>query len=182
MHGPHYDARLGSTERGGGTRDAEVSHLHPAVRCNQHVLGLDVAMNEAFTMCAAATARARRAPIATARSTGSGASSLITAFRSRPGTYSSTRKWLSFILADIVDPDNTGVVERGRRTGFRTETGEKLWVSRILATQYLDGNRPAELGILRSPDNRHPALADDVEEAVAILEQFFRPRRLGAGA
>ena len=50
MHRSHHRIALADGEGIGHARNAEVRHLHMAVGVDEHILGLDIAVNDAVVM------------------------------------------------------------------------------------------------------------------------------------
>ena len=78
-------------------------------------------------------------------------------------------------LSAVVDVDDVRVRERGRTRGLAAEALDELLVLREPLVQQLDGDAPAELGVLCAVDLGHPTGADARDHAVASVDD--RPGR-----
>ena len=91
-------------------------------------------------------------------------------------------------LADVVDGDDVGIVERGRSLGFALESRQVRGIGREIRRKHLDRHAPIEPGIARRVDFPHSACADRrqdfvgaepgtrCESHVAALEYYPRAR------
>ena len=105
-------------------RQAEVENLHGAIRPEKHVVGLEVSVDDA------ARVRGREATRDSERH-GEG---LVQRKRSRVETLAQALSFQAFrheercalVLADVVDRENVGVIERAGRSRFLCEAAETL--------------------------------------------------------
>ena len=145
------DLRLG--DRAG---DPEVDDLDLAVAADQHVAGLDVAVDEAPRV-----GRGERP--------GDGrADARDLARRQRAAPAQDGREVLAVdqlhddvraarVLAVVVDGDDVRVAERRRRLGLLPEARRELRVAQVLGAQELERDVATEPGVVRAVDRRHPA-------------------------
>ena len=76
------------------------------------------------------------------------------------------------VLAEVVDGDDVGVAERGRRLGLRAETRREVGIAQVLRTEQLERDVATELGIGGAVDGRHPAAAQQLDQAVAAAQRL----------
>ena len=71
------------------------------------------------------------------------------------------------IFTDLVDGDDMVVIEFGRRSGFAQEALPGVPLFGDLREHDLERDRALELRILRLKDHPHPALAENLEDAIS---------------
>jgi hypothetical protein len=69
-------------------------------------------------------------------------------------------------LADVVDRQHIGMIERTRRPGFGFEPTESVWHSIGMCRQHLDGDGSFQPGIAGTVDRPHAAGADEGDDLV----------------
>ena len=110
-------------------RQSEVEDLGVAARGDEDVCGLDVAVNDAVGMGGVERvgdfdSQRKQVSVSSGRPP-------MACLSVTPSRNSMAMKAWPFMLADLIDGADVGMVQRGRRLGFALETGESL---RILAT------------------------------------------------
>src|SRR5207237_2812824 len=71
------------------------------------------------------------------------------------------------VLADLVDADDVGVVEPGRRLGLDAEPGPRLRPGQGAVADQLERDRPPRSDLPGLVDDAHPAAADLLQDLVA---------------
>ena len=151
--------------------DAEVGDLDPAVGPDQDVARLDVAVDEPAGMSGGEGLR----------DAGPDPGDLPRVERTAPAQ--DRREVLPVdqlhddvraarVLAEVVDGDDVGVAERGRRLGLRAETRREIGIAQVLRTEQLERDVATELGIGGAVDGRHPAAAQQLDQAVAAAQRL----------
>ncbi len=151
-------------------RDAEVGHLQAAVGVHEHVVRLDVPVDDPLLVGEAHGAEdlpdVRDRPVDRQRAAGDDQllerAPLDVLHRDVVGALG---------LAAVVDRDDVGMRERGGVLGLAAEALDELLVGRVLLVQDLDRDPPAELLVLGQVDVRHPARAEPPDHAVAPVEE-----------
>ncbi len=115
-------------------------------------------------------------PISAALVSGSGASSEITSASVGPSTYSITMKYVTLMLARVVDRHDVRVVEAGRRPRLALEAGDEIVVVGQLGQQELHRDRSTEDLIDGLVDLGHLGPADPALEPVPPREVSQRRR------
>ncbi len=83
-------------------------------------------------------------------------------------------------LADVVDADDVGVVDARDRLRFRLQPAGGLAAAAQLALHQLDRHPALELGIVRHVDDAHAALAEQLDDAEPA-DRCWRGEREGGG-
>ena len=162
-------AGKGHLRLGDRPRDPEVHDLHPPIAADQHVAGLDVAMDDA----------ARMGGLQRAGDRGRDAGGLRG--RQRPVASQDRREVLAVhvfhddvrprgVLAVVVDGDDVRVAQRGRVLGLLAEPRPEVGIAQVLGTQQLDGDLATELGVERAKDGGHPALTEQLDQPIALTQ------------
>ena len=88
-------------------------------------------------------------------------------------------KGLTFVLADVVNGADVGMVKRGGGVPFAAEALERLRVLGEVLRQDLQGNQAAEPAVLRLIYHTHTAAIDLIKNTVVIegLADRHRVRR-----
>jgi hypothetical protein len=73
---------------------------------------------------------------------------------------------LSFLLADVVDCANVGMIQRGGGLGFALKAGQSLRIAGYSLRQKLERDKTSETGVLGFVDDTHSAAAEFFEDAV----------------
>ena len=157
---------LGLGDRPG---DPEVDDLDPAVGPDQDVARLHVTVDEASGVCGGEgpgdagpdprdLARRQRAAPAQDRGEVLPVDQLHDDVRA------------AGVLAEVVDRDDVGVAERGGRLGLLPEARREVGVAQVLRTEQLERDVATELGIGGAVDGRHPAAAQQLDQAVAATQ------------
>jgi len=73
---------------------------------------------------------------------------------------------LAFVLINVVDRADVGMVERGRRLGLTLESLQGLPVLREFFRQELQGDGALELGVLGLIDHTHAPAAQLLQDAI----------------
>ena len=66
------------------------------------------------------------------------------------------------MIADLVDGQDVGMIERGSGAGFVQEPAHALWIARELRSQHLERDRPAQGRVDGLVDLAHPAAPEQV--------------------
>ena len=74
--------------------------------------------------------------------------------------------WLAERLADFVDGDDVGMVQRGRGARFLREASQPIDVCRVLGGEELDGDIALQVEVSRAEDLAHPARPDAGQEFI----------------
>ncbi len=74
------------------------------------------------------------------------------------------------VLAEVVDRDDVGVAQRGRRLGLLPEARREVGVAQVLGAEKLERDVATELGIGGTVDGRHPATAQQLDQVVAATQ------------
>ena len=167
----------GHLRLGDGPGDPEVGDLDLAVLGDEHVAGLDVAMDDA------AGVRGRES----ASDAGPDARDL--ARRQRPAAAQDRREVLAVdqlhdderavrVLAVVVDGDDVRVVERGGRLGLLAEARGEVGVAQVLGSEELEGDVAAEPGVGGAVDGRHPAAAEELDQAISTAQDLSDLRQV----
>jgi hypothetical protein len=142
------------------TRDTEVEHLHHPILANHHVLGLDVAMDEAPFVRRGERSRHVREQGDARR--GRRRSIPDRAAQRVPRDDFHDDERCSLVLADVEDRDHVGVVERGRSPGLAEEPriGIGVRLPALAARDDLEGHTPPQPGVVGAVDAAHPSLPE----------------------
>ena len=152
-----------------GPRDPEVGDLDPAVAPHEDVGRLDVAVDDAADVRrveglrdlgghAGGLARRERPVLAQDRGEVLAVDQLHDDVRARA------------VLAEVEHRHDARVAERRRRPGLVAEPAEEVGVLAELGAEELDGDVAIQLGVAGAVDRRHPALAEELDQAVAAAE------------
>ena len=152
-------------------RDPEVDDLDPPVRPDQDVAGLHVAVDEASGVGGGEGPR------------DAGPDPRDLARRQRAAPPQDRREVLAVdqlhddvraarVLAVVVDRDDVGVAERGRRLRLLPEARREVGVAQVLGAEQLERDVATELGVGGAVDGRHPAAAQQLDQAVATTQDL----------
>jgi hypothetical protein len=182
LDGGQHHARRGELRSVRGPSDAKVGDFHLPVGADEDVLWLDVAVDQPLLV-----GEVQRGEDLDGDVHGPG--------DAQGGTFPDQRlevraldvlhhdvvRWP--VGPDVVDGDNVGVGDFGGGAGLLLETREKVGIGRVLPAEELDGDDPLEQGVLGPVDLGHPALANLVQQPVALVEDGFAHRihKLGRG-
>jgi hypothetical protein len=159
-----------------GTGDAEVGDLHAALGVDDHVVGLDVAVDDAALVREAGGAQDLDADVDDLR----GRERALVAHQLLE------RAPLEELHRDVVGPiprpavedlDDVRVLETRRRRGLAAEALDELLVRGEAPVQDLQRDLAPELLVIGAVDVRHAARADPGRDAIAPVDQ-----RLGGDA
>ena len=167
---PHRRARERQLRLVERACDPEVRDLDPPVAAHEDVRGLDVAVDDAADvrgleglrgLCrhAGGLARGERSVAAEDRRQVLALDDLHD--QVRPG----------FALAEVEHGHDVGVVERCGSACLVAESGEEVGVLAELRSQQLDRHVAIELRIAGAVDGGHPALAEQLHQAVPAAER-----------
>ncbi len=99
-----------------------------------------------------------------------------------PSTNSETRNRDAVVIADLVDGQDVGMIERRRGPRLVQETAQPFRIAAQFRPQHLERDRPAEHRIDGLVDLAHPAAAEQVVDLVtadgAPGGQGHAPRKL----
>ncbi len=145
--------------------EAEVQHLQPPVRGQHHVLGLQVAVEDAL-------------PVGRGHRVGHGDGEREEALHREAARRDRLAERLALdelhrqeaepvlLLEGAVEGDDAGVAQRGDRLRLALEALDLLGVRRHLGRQHLEGHAAVEPGVERQVDVAHAPRADRLEDAV----------------
>ena len=143
----------------------EVEDLDHALRSHHHVLGLEVAMDDARAMGLREPVGELRAEV---EQLGDGGGARTQAAAQRLALHQLhhhvVRARAAGRLADVVDVDDVGMVEGGGRARLAVEAPQQLGVG--AGAQHLEGDRPAQPRVPRAVDLAHAARAQAVDDLV----------------
>ncbi len=83
-----------------------------------------------------------------------------------------------FVLGEVVDRADPAVVELREDAGLVAEPLQRPGLGAQRCGEHLDGDVPAEVLVLCSKDDAHPAGADLLDEPVAIRQLRIRRERV----
>ena len=167
-HGAHHPARLGREGHrrdvaplggdGVHARQPEVEHLHLARAEQEHVLGLEVAVDDALLVRGGEAARdlerdldrlaGRQRPV-------------LQPLAERLALQQLHRRVDGALLAaEVVDGEDVRVREGGDRLRLALEAPERVGILGEVPRQDLDRHLALELRVARAEDDAHPALAE----------------------
>ena len=155
------DIRVGGPRE---ARNAEVEQLDEPVLPDHHVVGLEVAMDDAGAVSLGQRRRHLDADVDHRRDVELGASGGVAerpAVHELAGDEVRARR-----VADVVDRDDVRVVQRRRGPGFADEPGQAVPVAGRCGRQDLQRDPPAEADVLGEIHLPHPALAEEREDFV----------------
>ena len=149
--------------------DAEIGHLQPALRADEHVVRLDVAVDDPVLV--RETDRRQDLPRVVDRDLD----------RRRPAPHDQLLQGAAVEvlhrdvvgalgLAAVVDRDDVRVAQAGRVLGLAAEALDERVVGRVAVVEDLDRDAAAELLVLGEVDVRHPTRAELALDAVAAVE------------
>jgi hypothetical protein len=155
---------IGRTGRVAHERQAEVGDARVALRCDEHVGALDVAVHDALGVggldrlgdLPADVHRFGRRQRAAGQPV-----SQRDAVDERHGN-----EELAVVLGDFVDRTDVGVVEGGRRPCFREEALALAGAAERRGREELQGHEAAERDVPRLVDHTHAAFADLLQQEV----------------
>lgn len=178
------DERAGPRGRGAvvpaDTRDAEVDDLDPAAAGDQDVGGLDVTMNDACVV--AELERMQETQLVADRflhCDGPLAEASVQrlagdVLHDDEGRTRRVRGAFDVVPPDVVNGDDSGVVETGDRLCFSPEPGSGHRVTDQVRVQNLDRNPALEVPVATQVHGPHASLAQDVPEFIASAEHAIR--------
>jgi hypothetical protein len=158
--------------------DAEVEDLEPALVRDEQILGLEIAVDDAFVVGGAQPLGKLQCPIDRL-----GGRQLLSA---QPLAERCPLEQLrndirfAFEHADVVDDEHVRVIERSGRARFLLEPAQLLIAVRS-GQQDLDGNFAAQLQVARGEYPAHASVSDLAFDRVPIAHQRERARRGIAG-
>ncbi len=153
-----------------GARDAEVRHLDDTLGIDDHVVRLDVPMDDAVAVRVAE----RREDLPGVRDgdiRGTRSARTDEVLQRPPFDVLHDDEVRAVRLPPVVDRDDVRMGETGRVGGLAPEAFDELVVVRVALVEDLDGDAPAELLVLGEVDVRHAAAADLARNAVARGEE-----------
>ena len=147
-------------------RQAEIGELDAAVPRQQHVGRLDVPMDDPVRVSGGERLRNRQGKL----------TKLMKRKRAPPGLVAQRaavdpfedEKRPSVGLADIVDRQNIGVVQRGQRSRLTTQPIAVFGAEARGVRHELQGDIAAETVVMRPVHHAHAALADSIDHAVVL--------------
>ena len=162
-------ARLGLTGlgRADAARQPEVEDAHPSVGADDHVLGLEVAVDDAERVRRGEAAPGGEVDVADLAPR---APPLVTPGAERAAWHVLHRDEHALAeRADVVHGDDVGVGEARQRASLAEEPRAPLGIARAVEVgpHDLDGDGAIELGVVRGIDDAHAAGAEPFEDRVA---------------
>jgi hypothetical protein len=146
-------------------RDAEIEDLHDAVVAHHDVLGLDIAVDDAFPVRGGERSGGVREPADAHPERRVARLDRAPERAAGDELHDDIRR--AIVLADVEDGDGVRVVEGRGRAGFAEQARAALRRGRALRED-LERHAPAEADVVRAVDAAHPALADGVLDGVAL--------------
>ena len=74
------------------------------------------------------------------------------------------------VLAEVVDRDDVGVVERGGGQGLLAEAGAEVRIATVLGAEDLDRDVAIELGVVGAVDAGHAPLPEELHQSIPPAE------------
>ena len=149
--------------------DPEVDDLDLAVPPDQDVAGLDVTVDQtAGVGCREGPGDGRRDPGGLSGRQGAAATDDRREVLTVDQLHDDVRT--GRILAVVVDGDDVRVAQRRGRLGLLAEPGREIGVAQVFRSQQLDRDVTAQLGVERSIDGRHAALAEQLDQPIATAQ------------
>ncbi len=161
-------ARLGHLA-GAGARDAEVRHLDAALVVDEHVVRLDVSVDDAVPVRVAERGE-HLADVGDGDGHGTGAARDDQLLEGAPLDVLHDDEVRALGLAPVVDGDDVRVGEPRRMGRLAAEALDELHVVRVPLVEHLDRDLAAELLVLGEPDVGHAPRAELPLEPVAAGE------------
>ena len=166
---PDDRARLGHLG-GAAPRDPEVGHLHVPVRADDHVVRLDVAVDDLVPVRFGERAQDLPREL-DRRQRRSGPLADEQLLERRPVEVLHRDVVGAVDLAAVVDPDDVRMVQPGGVPRLPFESLDELVVARVALVQDLQRDLPPELLVLGQVHVGHPARAEPALDAVAPVEE-----------
>ena len=158
LHVRECGACGGLRKRGHLTREAEVEHLDASVGDEKHVLGLDIAVDDALVVRRSERAGHLRGDV------GGLARRELAAAKPGPQRLAFDQLHddvaLSAVGANVEDVDDVGMIQRANGAGLTLESGERGGIAAQGCWQNLDGDVATEARVTSAIDLAHPARAD----------------------
>ena len=171
LRGADDRADLGHVGRVRGAGDAEVGHLEDAVGADQHVVRLDVAVDDAAPVRVLEPGQ-RLLGVADRLALGQRRVGVDLVLQRLAVDVLHRDVVLAAGLAAVVDGDDVGVRQAGRRPGLPAEALDEPLVARVPLGQDLDGDPAVERLVGGEVDVGHPARSDPSLKAVPAVEQL----------
>ena len=166
---PTIEPGLGHLARA-RARDAEVRHLHATLAVDEHVVRLDVAVDDPVPVREAE--RREDLPRVLDRDVDRRRAARDDQLLERPPVEVLHRDVVRALgLAAVVDRDDVRMRERGRVLRLAAEALDELLVVRVAVVEDLDRDAAAELLVLGEVDVRHPAGAKLAHDLIATVEE-----------
>jgi hypothetical protein len=162
---------LGHVGLGARPGDAEVGHLQVAVLGDEHVLGLHVAVHHVAPVGGAERGEDLLGEVDRLQRGERGAAP-DHLLEVRPRQVLHDDVVAAVRLAAVVDRDDVGVVEAGRRRGLAAEALHELGVRRVWLGQHLDRDLAVEQPVVAEVDARHATGAELAAQLVAPPDQL----------
>ena len=154
---------------GDGPGDAEVHDLDLAVAPDEHVPGLDVAMDDAACV-GGREGSCDGGPDPGHLSRRQGAAASDDGGEVFPVDQLHDDVRAGRVLAVVVDRDDIGMRQRCGRLGLLPEPGREVRVLEVLRPQELDRHVATELRVGAAEDGRHPALPEELDQSISTAE------------
>ena len=162
--------RLGHLARRAGARDPEVHHLHAPLAVDDHVVGLDVSVDDPVAV--GETERRQDLARVVDRDPDRRGATCNEELLQRPPLDVLHRDVVRALgLAAVVDRDDVRVGEAGGVPRLAAEALDELLVARVPVVEDLDCHAPAQLLVGSEIDVRHPARAELAGDLVAAVEE-----------
>ena len=167
----HQHVGLRRARLGQRAREAEVGDLHDAVRRDEDVLRLDVAVHQAVAAGMLERGRDLQRDACGHVGTehvarGKDLAQVLTVHE----LHRHVR--LSVLVAEVEHLDDVGMHEPRGRERLSAEAGDELRVLRQVLGEHLHGDLPLQPPVAREADGRHAADAEAVAELVAACEDL----------
>ena len=169
LRGADDRALLGHLARA-GARDAEVRHLHVPLGIDEHVVRLDVAVDDAVSV-REAECREDLPRVVDGDRDRRAAAREDQLLQRAPVEVLHRDVVGALGLAAVVDRDDVLLREARCVLGLAAEALDELLVTRVPVVEDLDRDAAPELLVLGEVDVRHAARAELAHDAVALVEQ-----------
>ena len=177
----HHRSGLGQALLGvDGPGDAEVGHLHLAVVGDQHIAGLDVAVDDPV-LVGVTQGRGHMGPDVRRPLGGQRSGTLQYGGQGPAIDELHDDEVGAGVFAPVEDGDDVGMGQVGCGLGLAAEPLDERPVDRQLGEQDLEGHRTVEQPITGAVDLGHAAPGDQVVELVALREDTRRLGRVHVG-
>ena len=180
-HGAEEHAVISRGGLGGdGPRQPEVGHLDLATVGDEHVLGLDVAVDVAGLVGGGEAGEDGLEDVQ-GGARGEGTLGVHHGSRGAPLDVLHREEDLPAVLALVEDGHHVGVAQPSGRSGLATEARDEGLVSREVGAHDLQGHLPVQPGVGGEQDRGHPAVGEMTQHPVPTVDEGADERVRGCG-